>query len=215
MRANVRTPAKRSSGSSRFACSRCRPTRRPRARAAPKRPKRAGGSMRGGARAGHRGGGGKLPAASQRVPGSSPPVQEGPGVVDTVLTRRSGSTPCPGGALFVGTPASALMIYAAPATFLLLVLNVLVAVYTLVVDPSVLERWAFRPARVAREREWGRWITAGFVHVGLAHLAFNMITLFFFGPFIERQLGSWRFLVLYFGAELAANALTYWRHRDN
>src|SRR5690606_41538921 len=107
------------------------------------------------------------------------------------------------------------MIYAAPATFLLLVLNVLVAVYTLVVDPSVLERWAFRPARVAREREWGRWITAGFVHVGLAHLAFNMITLFFFGPFIERQLGSWRFLVLYFGAELAANALTYWRHRDN
>jgi membrane associated rhomboid family serine protease len=51
--------------------------------------------------------------------------------------------------------------------------------------------------------------------VGLAHLAFNMLTLYFFGPFIEGRLGSWRFLVLYFGAELAANALTYWRHRDS
>ena len=107
------------------------------------------------------------------------------------------------------------MLYAAPATFLLLILNVLVAVYTLFVDPAVLERWAFRPYRVAREREWGRWITAGFVHVGLAHLAFNMLTLYFFGPFIEGALGSWRFLVLYFGAELAANGLTYWRHRDD
>ena len=61
----------------------------------------------------------------------------------------------------------------------------------------------------------GRWLTAGFVHVGLAHLAFNMLTLFFFGPFIEGVVGSWRFLVLYLGAELAANALTYWRHRSN
>ena len=107
------------------------------------------------------------------------------------------------------------MLHAAPATFLLLLLNGLVAVYTFFVDPSVLERWAFRPAAVRQNREWGRWITAGFVHVGLAHLAFNMITLFFFGPFIEGALGSWRFLVLYFGAEVAANALTYWRHKDN
>jgi membrane associated rhomboid family serine protease len=107
------------------------------------------------------------------------------------------------------------MLYDAPATLLLLLLNVFIAVYTFFVDPSVLERWAFRPARVAQEREWGRWITAAFVHVGLAHLAFNMITLYFFGPYIEGRLGSWRFLVLYFGAELAANALTYWRHRDN
>ena len=107
------------------------------------------------------------------------------------------------------------MIYDAPATFLLLLLNILVAVYVYFFDAAVLQRWAFRPHAVAKEREWGRWVTAGFVHVGLAHLAFNMITLFFFGPFIEGAIGSWRFLVLYFGAELAANALTYWRYRTN
>jgi membrane associated rhomboid family serine protease len=47
------------------------------------------------------------------------------------------------------------------------------------------------------------------------HLAFNLLTLYFFGPFIEGQLGSWRYLALYFGSELAANALTYWRYRGD
>ena len=103
----------------------------------------------------------------------------------------------------------------APVTFFFLVLNVLVGVYSLFVDPELVGRWAFRPYHVVRDKEWGRWITAGFVHVGLGHLAFNMITLFFFGPEIEGVLGPWRFLAVYVGSELAANALTYWRHKDN
>jgi membrane associated rhomboid family serine protease len=102
----------------------------------------------------------------------------------------------------------------APLSFLLLLTNGAVGAYSLFVDPRLIDRWAFRPARV-RAGEWGRWLTAGFVHVGLAHLAFNMLTLFFFGPFIEMRLGLFRFFALYFGSELAANALTYWRHRDN
>ena len=66
-----------------------------------------------------------------------------------------------------------------------------------------------------REREWSRWLTAGFVHVGFAHLAFNMITLYYFGPYIEVALGPLRFLAVYLGSELAANALTYAKHKDN
>ena len=107
------------------------------------------------------------------------------------------------------------MLYDAPATFLLLLANGFLGVVTLFFDSSLIGRWAFRPYQVLREKEWGGFISAGFVHVGLAHLAFNMITLFFFGPFIEAQMGSWRFLLLYFGAELAANALTMWRYKDD
>ncbi len=103
----------------------------------------------------------------------------------------------------------------APLTFMLLLTNVAVGVYSLFVNPSLIDAWSFRPYRVARAGEWGRWVTAGFVHVGLGHLLFNMLTLFFFGPFIEARLGLWRFFLLYFGSEVAANALTYWRHRDN
>ena len=103
---------------------------------------------------------------------------------------------------------------ATPVTAFFLLINILVGAYSLLADPGIIDRWAFRPAAV-RKGEWGRWITAGFVHTGFAHLAFNMVTLFFFGPFIEGTIGWWRFVLVYAGSELAANALTYWRHRDN
>ncbi len=102
-----------------------------------------------------------------------------------------------------------------PVTLFFLTLNVLVGAYSLLVDPSIIGKWSFRPYLVRQRQEMGRWFTAGVVHVGLAHLAFNMITLFFFGPLIEGVMGPWRFLAVYVGSELAANALTYWRHKDD
>ncbi len=38
----------------------------------------------------------------------------------------------------------------------------------------------------------------------LFHLLFNMMVLFFFGPILERKIGSYRFLGVYFGAGLIA-----------
>ena len=101
-----------------------------------------------------------------------------------------------------------------PVTLFFLVLNVAVGAYTLLANPALIDRWAFKPYRVVREREWSRWVTAGFVHVGFAHLLFNMVTLFFFGPYVEGLLGPWRFLAIYMGSELTANALTYLKHKD-
>lgn len=101
-----------------------------------------------------------------------------------------------------------------PVTLFFLVLNVAVGAYTLLANPSLIDQWAFKPYRVVREREWSRWVTAGFVHVGFAHLLFNMVTLYFFGPYVEAVLGSVRFLIVYLGSELAANALTYAKYRN-
>jgi len=102
-----------------------------------------------------------------------------------------------------------------PVTLILLLLNVLVSGYALLQDESLIDRLGFRPVRIREQGEWYRFITAGFVHAGMAHLAFNLITLYFFGPLLERQLGPLNFIVLYFGSELAAHALTYWFHRGN
>jgi membrane associated rhomboid family serine protease len=41
-------------------------------------------------------------------------------------------------------------------------------------------------------------VTYMFLHAGVAHLLFNMIGLFFFGPRLESRLGSRGFLLLYF-----------------
>ena len=102
-----------------------------------------------------------------------------------------------------------------PVTILLLLVNVLVSGYALFFDHSLVDRLAFKPRRILEHREYHRLITAGFVHAGVAHLAFNMLTLFFFGPELERLLGPGKFLLLYFGAELAAHGLTLLLHKDN
>lgn len=102
-----------------------------------------------------------------------------------------------------------------PATLILLLLNILVSGYALYFDQSLVDRLSFRPLQILKGREYHRLITAGFVHVGLWHLAFNMITLYFFGPFMEAILGTVGFVVLYFGSELAAHALSLVLHRNN
>ncbi|NNE35732.1 MAG: rhomboid family intramembrane serine protease [Rhodothermales bacterium] len=103
----------------------------------------------------------------------------------------------------------------APVTFFLLLVNVLVSGYALLVDTSLVERLSFQPHAILKRKEHWRLITAGFVHVGMGHLAFNMITLYFFGPLLEVLLGSLDFTVLYFGSELAAHGLSLIIHHDN
>ncbi len=48
------------------------------------------------------------------------------------------------------------------------------------------------------------WITSIFSHGGFFHLLFNGIVLFFFGPIVERKIGSKKFVVLFLGSGIAA-----------
>ncbi|NNF03197.1 MAG: rhomboid family intramembrane serine protease [Rhodothermales bacterium] len=104
------------------------------------------------------------------------------------------------------------MFSAAPFTLFLLLINLMVSLYALYFDQGLIRRLAFKPTEILRDRQYYRMLTAGFVHGSMAHLAFNMITLFFFGPVLEVQLGSAAFLIVYFGAEIAAHALTLVLH---
>ena len=46
--------------------------------------------------------------------------------------------------------------------------------------------------------EWWRIISAGFLHAGLLHLAFNMYFLYFLGTLLEPEIGKLRFGIIYF-----------------
>jgi len=50
---------------------------------------------------------------------------------------------------------------------------------------------------------WGV-VTSIFLHSSIMHIFFNMLALFFFGPILERRIGSGRFLALYFGTGILA-----------
>ncbi|KAG0755420.1 hypothetical protein G6F22_020617 [Rhizopus arrhizus] len=47
------------------------------------------------------------------------------------------------------------------------------------------DRLILWPPAVDRHRQYDRLVTYGFIHADWSHLIFNMITLFFFGGFIE------------------------------
>ena len=67
----------------------------------------------------------------------------------------------------------------------------------LVVQPGqVLQRGALVPALVAQGEVW-RLVSSMFLHSGFAHLALNMLSLYFLGSFIEEAFGRGSFLALY------------------
>jgi rhomboid protease GluP len=57
--------------------------------------------------------------------------------------------------------------------------------------------------------EYWRLVTAMFLHIGLAHLAFNMYALFILGRDIEGFYGSLRFATIYFSSGIAGNVAYY------
>lgn len=46
-----------------------------------------------------------------------------------------------------------------------------------------------------------------FMHADLGHLFFNMLSLFFLGPWVERRLGAKKFLIFYFASGFGAAGL--------
>ena len=64
------------------------------------------------------------------------------------------------------------------------------------------------PVRVA-EGEYYRLIGAAFLHIGLLHLAVNMVALAVVGPALERVFGHWRFLALYLVAAMGGSVAVY------
>src|SRR5262245_42638081 len=65
-------------------------------------------------------------------------------------------------------------------------------------QPSIesLIQWGANYGPRTTQGEWWRMFTCMFVHIGVLHLLFNMIALWNVGGFMERWLGSTRFLVL-------------------
>ncbi|WP_212004206.1 rhomboid family intramembrane serine protease [Chitinophaga sp. HK235] len=57
--------------------------------------------------------------------------------------------------------------------------------YTALNNYDQLDKLSMQPYLVKHNKEYYRFITSGFVHADLQHLIFNMLTLFFFGPYVE------------------------------
>lgn len=62
---------------------------------------------------------------------------------------------------------------------------------------------------VVADGDYWRLLTSAFLHAGILHVAFNMYALYLFGPFVERALGTWRFIVAYLTMAIFASVFVY------
>ncbi|MCZ8331375.1 MAG: rhomboid family intramembrane serine protease [Flavobacterium sp.] len=74
-------------------------------------------------------------------------------------------------------------------------------------DEMFFRKYQFHVGSI-RAGEQIRMLTSGFLHADLPHLAFNMITLYFFAPYVIYELGSLSFLLVYFGSLVFGSLLT-------
>ncbi|HRI60705.1 MAG TPA: rhomboid family intramembrane serine protease [Saprospiraceae bacterium] len=77
------------------------------------------------------------------------------------------------------------------------------------------------PYEEARRGEYYRWLTSGFLHGDPMHLIFNMLTLYFFGKYVEAWfgvlfpgIGGLVYLFFYLVAIVAASSATYQKHKN-
>jgi len=86
-------------------------------------------------------------------------------------------------------------------------------------DHRLFERLILWPPAIARQRQYERLLSHGFIHADVTHLLFNMFTLYFFGGRIEQvftlHIGRLGFLLFYLSAIVVAILPTYLRHRHD
>ena len=103
-------------------------------------------------------------------------------------------------------------------TFAIIAMTVVVS-WQAFEKPQLLQRLILWPPAIERNRQYDRLLTHGLIHADWSHLFFNMLTLYFFGRFVEAQMTYMRgplvFPLFYLSAIVIAILPTYLRHRHD
>ncbi|WDI30884.1 rhomboid family intramembrane serine protease [Hyphococcus flavus] len=103
----------------------------------------------------------------------------------------------------------------APATYALIIANLIASVYALSFDRKFADDFVFNVGALIRKKQHYRIFTSSFLHGDYFHLLFNMMTLYFFGPVVEQILGTDGFLIVYFGAIMTSGIVSFYANRKN
>lgn len=107
-----------------------------------------------------------------------------------------------------------------PITIGLIIANVIFSLIGFS-NADMVDKTIMWPYRVARENQYIRFITSGFLHADWMHLIFNMFTLFFFGRNLELYFtflglgGTVSYLALYFAGLIVSDLPSYFKHKED
>ena len=89
-------------------------------------------------------------------------------------------------------------------------------------NKKVIDDFIFYPPAIKNNNEWWRFMTNGFIHADLGHLAFNMFSLYMFGNIVEKNFidlfhekGKVLYLAMYLTALVVCLIPTYIMQRNN
>jgi membrane associated rhomboid family serine protease len=102
-----------------------------------------------------------------------------------------------------------------PASLTILGAILIVSALALWVFPGITERNLLRPYWLLRRRQYDTIVTSGFIHGDFAHLFFNSLALFSFGPGLEQRIGTAKFVALYFLGLVLSSLGSVYKQRNN
>lgn len=82
-------------------------------------------------------------------------------------------------------------------------------------NTTFFDGYKFEVNYILRYKDYKRLVTSGFLHIGWAHLIFNMVSLFAFSAPMNAVVGDLRFLVIYFVSLIGGNLLALFVHRHH
>lgn len=82
-------------------------------------------------------------------------------------------------------------------------------------NQRLLHRMLFINRAVVKDREYDRLLASGFAHHSIIHLAFNMLTLYYFGPTVELLYGGLGFISIYLLSIVGGNLFCLLTHRED
>jgi membrane associated rhomboid family serine protease len=106
-------------------------------------------------------------------------------------------------------------------TLIIVIITVLVSISGFS-NQKVIDDLIFYPPAITRHNQWYRFFTCGFIHADVGHLAFNMLSLYLFGKFVEDSFlivygdkGKVFYLLMYLLALFVCLLPTFAKHKND
>ena len=106
-------------------------------------------------------------------------------------------------------------------TIIIIILTCIISL-TAFSNHKIIDDLIFYPPAIDRQKQWYRFFTNGFIHADFGHLAFNMLSLYMFGEFVEKgfseifgQKGKLIYIVMYVTALAVCLIPTYSKNKEN
>lgn len=88
-------------------------------------------------------------------------------------------------------------------------------------NPTVFDKCVTRPYDLVHKKEYYRIVSGGFIHADYGHLAFNMLSFYFFGDVVNSYFrfmygnGDGMFVLLYVSALVVSSLPDVFKHKNN